>query len=87
VLAFMLYYSPHFVLTVSDPIHVMRRGMTGKGHNLEVKIPPLYSSDEVYRLGQAYNEVYLPLKDRTSVADDADVLDLKMDDIQDILNE
>ena len=87
VLAFMLYYSPHFALTVSDPIHIMRRGLTEKGYNLEVKIPPLYRNDEVYRLGQAYNEVYLPLKDRTSVGEDSDVLDLKMDDIKDILNE
>lgn len=87
VLAFMLYYSPHFALTVSDPIHVMRRGMNEKGYNLEVKIPSLYREDEVYRLGRLYNEVYLPLKDRSSGGDDSDVLDLKMDDIKDILNE
>lgn len=87
VLAFMLYYSPHFALTVSDPIHVMRRGMNEKGYNLEVKIPWLYRDDEVYRLARLYNEFYLPLKDRTSGEDDADLLDLKMDDIRDILNE
>lgn len=87
VLVFMLYYSPHFALTVSDPIHVMRRGMNEKGYNLEVKIPSLYREDEVYRLGRLYNEVYLPLKDRSSDGDDSDVLDLKMDDIEDILNE
>lgn len=87
VLAFMFYYSPHFALTISDPIHIMRRGMNEKGYNLEVKVPPLYQDDEVYRLGQLYNEVYLPLKDRTSAADEAEVLDLKLDDIKDILNE
>lgn len=87
VLAFMLYYSPHFALTVSDPIHIMRRGMTEKGYSLEVRIPPLYRDDEVYRLGEAYNEVYLPLKDRAGALDDSDVLDLKMADIRDILNE
>ncbi len=87
VLAFMLYYSPHFALTVSDPLHIMRRGMSEKGYNLEIKIPPLYEEDEVYRLGQLFNEVYLPLKDRTSAADEPEVLDLKFDDIKDILNE
>jgi hypothetical protein len=87
VLAFMFYYSPHFALTISDPIHIMRRGMSEKGYNLEIRIPPLYEEDEVYRLGQLFNEVYLPLKDRTSAADEAEVLDLKLDDIKDILNE
>lgn len=87
VFAFMFYYSPHFALTVSDPLHIMRRGMSEKGYNLEIKIPPLYEEDEVYRLGQLFNEVYLPLKDRTSAADEPEVLDLKLDDIKDILNE
>lgn len=87
VLAIMFYYSPHFAMTVSDPIHIMRRGMDEKGYNLEVKIPSLYREDEVYRLGRLYNEVYLPLKDRSSGSSDGDVLDLKMDDIKDMLNE
>ena len=87
VFAFMFYYSPHFALTVSDPLHIMRRGMSEKGYNLEIKIPSLYEEDEVYRLGQLFNEVYLPLKDRTSAADEPEVLDLKLDDIKDILNE
>lgn len=87
VVAFLLYYSPHFALTVSDPIHIMRRGMNEKGYNLEVRIPPMYADDEVYRLAKLYNEVYLPLKDRSSVGDDSEVLDLKLDDIKDILNE
>jgi hypothetical protein len=87
VLVFMLYYSPHFALTVSDPIHIMRRGMNEKGYNLEVRIPSLYRDDEVYRLARLYNEVYLPLKDRSAGGDGAEVLDLKMDDIKDFLNE
>jgi hypothetical protein len=87
VVAFLLYYSPHFALTVSDPIHIMRRGMNEKGYNLEVRIPPMFADDEVYRLAKLYNEVYLPLKDRSSVGDDTEVLDLKLDDIKDILNE
>ena len=87
VIAYMVLYSPHFALTISDPIHIMSRGMNEKGYNLEVKVPPLYKSDEVYKLSGLYNEVYLPLKDRTSGSDDSDVLDLKLDDIKDILNE
>ncbi len=87
VVAYMVLYSPHFALTVSDPIHIMSRGMNEKGYNLEVKVPPLYKTDEVYKLSGLYNEVYLPLKDRTSGSDDTDVLDLKLDDIKDILNE
>jgi hypothetical protein len=87
VVAFLLYYSPHFALTVSDPIHIMRRGMNEKGYNLEVRIPPLYRDDEVYRLSKLYNEVYLPLKDRSTTGDDSEVLDLKMDDIKDLLHD
>ncbi len=87
IVAFLFYYSPHFALTVSDPLHVMSRGMNEKGYNLEVKIPHLYRDDEVYRLAKLHNEVYLPLKDRAGGGDEAEVLDLKMDDIQDLLNE
>ena len=87
VVAFLLYYSPHFALTISDPIHIMRRGMNEKGYNLEVRIPPLYADDEVYRLAKLYNEVYLPLKDRSAIAEESEVLDLKLDDIKDILHE
>ncbi|MFP4113249.1 MAG: ion transporter [Spirochaetota bacterium] len=87
VLALLFYYTPHFALTVSDPIHVMRRGMNEKGYNLEVKIPRFYQDDEVYRLARLFNEIYLPLKDRATGGDDSEVLDLKMDDIRDMLNE
>jgi hypothetical protein len=87
VLVFLFLYSPHFALTVSDPIHVMRRGMVEPGYNLEVKIPELYKDDDVYRLASAYNETYLPLKDRAGTADDSPMSELKMDDLQDILDE
>lgn len=87
VLAFMVYYSPHFALTVSDPVHIMTRGMNEKGYNLEVKVPPLYKEDEVYRLAKLYNEVYLPLKDRNADSEDPVNVDLKLDDIKDILSE
>ncbi len=87
VIAYLTYYSPHFAITVSDPIHIMRRGMQEKGYNLEVKIPDEYGEDEVYRLASLYNEVYLPLKDRSGGEEDGGVLDLKMEDIQDILDQ
>ncbi|MFP4550433.1 MAG: hypothetical protein ACLFNT_06480 [Spirochaetales bacterium] len=87
VLVFMLYYSPHFALTVSDPIHIMKRGLGESSYNLEVKTPAHYEHDEVYELGELYNEVYLPMKDRATSQQTATSVDLKMDDIQDILYE
>ncbi|UCF97222.1 MAG: ion transporter [Spirochaetaceae bacterium] len=65
VLAYLLIYSPHFAITVSDPIHVMRRGLEETDYNLEVKIPERYENDDVFELAELYNEKYLPLKDRT----------------------
>lgn len=87
VIAYMLLYSPHFAMTVTDPIHIMRRGMDERSYNLEVKIPDRYEEDEVYRLARLYNEVYLPLKDRTGEDSDNAVLDLDIDDIKDMLDE
>ncbi len=65
VLAYLLIYSPHFALTVSDPIHVMRRGLEEADYNLEAKVPEKYADDDVFRLAAAYNEKFLTLKDRT----------------------
>ncbi len=88
-LMFLFVYSPHFALTVSDPVHVMRRGMTEGGYNLEVKTDGEYREDDIYRLAQAYNEVFLPMKIReksSSAGDSADLAtDLTMDDFKDIL--
>lgn len=87
VLGFLVYYSPHFAITVSDPIHVMRRGMEEGQYNLEVRIPDEYAEDDVFRLAQGYNEIFLPLKDRNSGEESAEQLDLKIDDIKDFLKE
>ena len=65
VLAYLLIYSPHFALTITDPIHVMRRGLEETDYNLEVKVPKRYHRDDVFELAKLYNEKYLPLKDRT----------------------
>jgi hypothetical protein len=82
VLVFLFGYSPHFALTVSDPIHVMRRGFAEPTYNLAVKIAEPYKDDEVYRLAARYNEVYLPMKDRSSGSASGNS-ELSMDDIQD----
>ena len=88
VLAYAFFYSPHFALTISDPVHVMRRGLDEQSYNLEVKIPPRYAGDDIYRLAASYNEKYLPLKDRTrEVETNADSLDLKMEDLGNLFEE
>ncbi len=88
-LIFLFIYSPHFALTISDPVHVMRRGMTEGGYNLEVKTDGEFRDDDIYRLARAYNEVFLPMKIReksSAGTDSADLAtDLSMDDFKDIL--
>lgn len=66
VVVFMFGYSPHFAMTVSDPIHIMRKGMEEPTYNLEIVIPERFEEDDVYRLAASYNEVYLPMKDRSA---------------------
>ncbi len=85
VIAYLIFYSPHFAVTITDPIHVMKRGMTESSYNLEVKMPKYYSDDDIFKLAKTYNEVFLPLKDRNTEDDESSNLDLKMDDIKDIL--
>ncbi len=85
VLAFLVIYSPHFALTISDPIHVMNRGMSDRDYNLAVKIPEMYADDDIYVLAANYNDVYLPMKDISGETDDASVLSMDSEDIQDIL--
>ena len=36
VISYAVFYSPHFAITVSDPIHVMRRGLEEKSYNYAV---------------------------------------------------
>ena len=85
--ALLFFYGPHFAMTVSDPIHIMRRGMDEAGYNLEIKIPRRYRNDEVYRLAELYNQVYLPLKDRVGNEQDGAISELKMDDVGDFLRD
>ncbi|NBB91509.1 MAG: ion transporter [Spirochaetes bacterium] len=90
----LLAYSPHFARTVTDPIHVMERGFSERGHNLEVRIPERYSGDDIFRLAALYNSVYLPMKDRPvggeSSGGDNDgggLVDLSVDDVQRMIDE
>jgi len=86
VLLIMVTYSPHFAITVSDPVNVMARGLKEKSYNLEVRIPPAYARDDVFRLAAAYNDEYLPLKERSAVEDQSGgALDISLDDISDLL--
>jgi hypothetical protein len=86
VAAFMVIYSPHFAMTVTDPIHVMEKGFEDPTYNLEVKIPPNYASDDVFRLASLYNEEYLPLKDRAGGEEDGSPGGLSMDDFGDLFD-
>ena len=86
VAAYLVIYSPHFAITVTDPIHVMKRGLEDPSYNLEVKIPANYASDDVFRLASLYNEEYLPLKDRTSREEGGSLGGLSLDDLGDLFD-
>lgn len=83
VLSFLLIYGPHFAMTVSDPIHVVRRGIERPNYNLQVAIPSEHADDEVFMLARAYNERFLPMKDRTLQAESSDS-ELSLDDVGDL---
>ena len=85
VLFLLIYYSPHFALTVTDPIHVMRKGLDDDTYNLEVRIPERYKDDDVYQLADAYNRIYLPMKDRQKGQEEGTSSLLKLDDVKDLL--
>lgn len=87
VLVLLLYYSPYFALTISDPVHIMRRGYSESGYKLEVDIPRRYRNDDIYRLAALYNREYLPLKERMKHQEDRLHSDLSLDTIGDILND
>lgn len=83
VLVFLIYYSPHFAMTITDPIHVMKKGFLENDYNLEVEIPSLYQKDDIYVLGALYNEKYLPLKVRQADSESRQT-DLSLDDFEDL---
>ena len=85
VAAFLIFYSPQFAITITDPLHVMERGFLERDYNLEVKIPEKYADDDVFRVAKLYNEHFLPLKDRTKTHEEKSLLDIDIQDIKSIL--
>jgi hypothetical protein len=85
VLAFLFLYAPRFALGISDPVHVMKRGLSEGDYNLEVKIPARSADDDVYELAHLYNTVFLPLKDREGAADASPGSSLGLDDVRDLI--
>ncbi len=86
VLAFLLLYAPRFALGISDPVHVMKRGLSESDYNLEVKIPQRRADDDVFELAHLYNTVFLPLKDRQGPAEDSSPSSLALDDVKDLVD-
>lgn len=81
LLVLVFVYSPHFALTISDPIHVMRKGFDEPGYNLQVRIPRQNENDEIFLLAASFNKDYLPLKDREGQRDQSSTSKLSMDDL------
>jgi hypothetical protein len=84
VLAFLFVYAPRFAMQISDPIHVMRRGMAESDYNLEVLIPPGRATDDVFELASLYNTVFLPMKDRAGAGDTGAGGALGIEDLKDL---
>jgi len=84
----LFVYSPHFAVTISDPVHVMRRGLEEKSYNFEVRIPNNYRNDDIFLLSQSYNQEFLPLKDLQNRREDKapEDLDLKIENMGDLFN-
>ena len=44
-----------------------------------------FRDDDIFRLAAAYNDEYLPLKERSNLEDQGGALDISLDDISDLL--
>lgn len=84
VIVLMLFYSPHFAMTVSDPVFVMLKGMRDKDYNFEVDIPGRYRDDDIFRLSEIYNDKYLTLKARENSEDSEGESIIKIEDLGDL---
>lgn len=87
VMVLMFFYSPHFAMTISDPLFVMRKGMRDKNYNLEVDIPARYSRDDVFKLSRLYNDKYLTLKAREDEESSDSESVIKLEDLSDLLGD
>lgn len=82
VLAFMIIYTRHFAQIISDPVHILNKGLRKKNYNLQVKVNEVYSDHEIYRLVNFYNEAYLPAKlKRMQEEQESNASGLSMDDL------
>jgi hypothetical protein len=82
MICYLFIYSPHFAITITDPLHVMKQGMENKNYNLEVKIVDEYKDDDIFELAQVYNEKFLPLKDRELYEGAEEFSNLKIEDVE-----
>jgi len=64
ILGMMFFYSGIFAQQIADGCFIMEKGFREWEYNLEVKIPPHYSNDEVFKTAAQYNERWLPLKNQ-----------------------
>ena len=87
VISLMLFYSPHFAITISDPVFVMLKGMRDRDYNLEVDIPMRYRNDDIFRLSHVYNNNYLTLKARENDENKEGESVLKIEDLDDLFSE
>ena len=86
VLILMLVYSPHFAMTISDPVFVMLKGMRDKNYNLEVDIPNRYKNDDIFKLSSEFNDKYLTLKAREDEDNSEGESIIKMEDLGDLFS-
>ncbi len=70
VLSFMIIYTMHFVKNISDPVHILNKGLRKKDYNLQIKIKDIYKDHEIFRVARFYNEAYLPAKHKRSRKED-----------------
>ena len=77
----LIFYSPHFARTVTDPIYVMRKGFEKRDYTLTVKIPKKLEEDDVYMLAKSYNDRWLPAKMRRLSSDSVERPKLSLEDI------
>jgi hypothetical protein len=64
IFSLMVFYSRHFVQTVTDVIHVINKGMSEPDYLLEAKIKLQFKTDDIFTLAEKYNTVWLTLKDK-----------------------
>jgi hypothetical protein len=62
VAGFMIFYTRHFVQTVTDVLFVVNRGFQERSYTLQVRIPKQYEEHEIFELARFYNDRYLPAK-------------------------